>query len=120
MGIIWLNDGVDRLHTVDKWILSSGYQVQDSIGPTEAAANSWNPDSTYLKANLSAARIFRAIVDQIGITGWEVPRASMLRPEETEKILGKLMEINAVRADGRGLDAYYLPSKEAFLFKKMI
>jgi hypothetical protein len=54
------------------------------------------------------------------MTGWQVARASMQRPEETEKILGKLLEINAVRADGRGLDAYYLPSKEAYLFKNMV
>jgi hypothetical protein len=44
----------------------------------------------------------------------------MQRPEETEKILGKLLEINAVRADGCGLDAYYIPSKEAYFFKNMI
>jgi hypothetical protein len=74
----------------------------------------------YLAANPSAARIFRAVIDQIGMTGWQVARASMQRPEETEKILGKLLEINAVRADGRGLDAYYLPSKEAYLFKNMV
>jgi hypothetical protein len=74
----------------------------------------------YLAANPSAARIFRGVADQIGVTGWEVARASMQRPEETEKILGELLKINAVRADGRGLDAYYLPSKEAFLFKNII
>lgn len=40
----WINDNIDRLHTVDEWILSSGYQVQDSIGPEEATANQWDPD----------------------------------------------------------------------------
>jgi hypothetical protein len=44
----------------------------------------------------------------------------MLRLEETEKILGKLIQINAVNADGLGLDAYYAPSKEAYLFKNMV
>ena len=66
----------------------------------------------YLAANPSAARIFRIITDQIGVTGWEVARASMQRPKETEKILGKLLQINAVRAD--------VPSKEAYLFKNMV
>ena len=74
----------------------------------------------YLAGNPSAARTFRAVVDQIGLTGWGVARASMQRPEETEKILEKLLQINAVRADGRGLDGYYLPSKEAYLLTGMI
>lgn len=74
----------------------------------------------YLAANPSAARIFRVITDQIGETGWGVARASMQQPKETEKILGTLLEINAVRADGRGLDAYYAPSKVAYLFKNVV
>lgn len=74
----------------------------------------------YLAANPSAARIFRTITDQIGVTGWKVACASMLRLEETESILGKLLQINAVKADGRGLDAYYQPSKEAYIFKNLV
>lgn len=74
----------------------------------------------YLAAHPSAARIFRAITDRIGVTGWELARTSIQRPEEIEKILGKLLEINAVRADGHGLDAYYAPSKEAYIFKNLV
>jgi hypothetical protein len=74
----------------------------------------------YLAANPSAARLFRAITDHIGVTGWVLARTSMQGPEETEEILGKLLEINAVRADGHGLDAYYAPSKEAYLFKNLV
>lgn len=44
----------------------------------------------------------------------------MQRPQETEKILGKLLQIGAIMADGRGLDAYYAPSKEAYLLKNMV
>jgi hypothetical protein len=71
----------------------------------------------YLAGNPSAARVFRAVVDQIGVTGWQVARGSLERPGEIEKILGTLVQINAVRADGNGLDAYYAPSKEAYIFK---
>jgi hypothetical protein len=74
----------------------------------------------YLVANPSAARIFRAVIDRIGVTGWEVARVSMQRPKETERILGKLLQINAVRADGNGLDAYYVPTKEAYVFKDVV
>jgi hypothetical protein len=44
----------------------------------------------------------------------------MQQPAETEKILGKLQEISAVEADGCGLDAYYAPAKEAYLFKHLV
>jgi hypothetical protein len=74
----------------------------------------------YLAANPSAARIFRAITDRIGVTGWQVACATTQRPAETEKILGTLIQINAVRADGHGLDAYYAPSKEAYPYKGMV
>lgn len=74
----------------------------------------------YLAANPSAARTFRAVTDKIGMTGWGAARASTQCPEETEKILGKLLQINAVRADGSGLDAYYAPSKEAYLFRHLV
>jgi hypothetical protein len=74
----------------------------------------------YLAANPSAARIFQAVIDQIGMTGWQVARASIQRPEETENILSKLLQLNAIRADGHGLDAYYLPTKEAYVLKNMV
>ena len=74
----------------------------------------------YLAANPSAARIFRVVTDQIGVTGWQVARASMQQPNETEKLLGELLQINAVKADGRGLDAYYAPSKEAYLLRNLV
>jgi hypothetical protein len=74
----------------------------------------------YLTGNPSAARIFRTVIDQLGLTGWAIARASMQRPDETDKILEKLLQLNAVRADGRGLDGYYLPSKEAYFLKGII
>jgi hypothetical protein len=74
----------------------------------------------YLAADPSAARIFHAVADKIGVTGWEVARSSTQRLEETEKILGTLLQINALRAHGCGLDAYYAPSREAYLFKHLV
>jgi hypothetical protein len=74
----------------------------------------------YLASNPSAARIFRAITDQIGVTGWQVARSTTQQPAETEEILGTLLQINAIRADGHGLDAYYAPSKEAYSYKGMV
>jgi hypothetical protein len=85
---------------------SDGAQIYHAIG--------------YLAANPSAARIFHAVIDQIGMTGWGVARASTLHPKETERILGELIQINAVRADGCGLDAYYRPSSEAYILKNMV
>ena len=66
------------------------------------------PDScllrvTYLTANPTAARIFRTIADKIGVTGWQVARATTQRPAETEEILSTLLQINAIRAHGHGL-----------------
>jgi hypothetical protein len=74
----------------------------------------------YLAANPPAARIFHAITDQIGVTGWQVARATTQRPAETEEIHSTLLQINAVKADGHGLDGYYAPSKEAYSYKGMV
>lgn len=74
----------------------------------------------YLAENPSAARVFRAVTEQIGVTGWQVARGSLERPGEIENILGTLVQINAVIADGHGLDAYYAPSKEAYIFKGVV
>jgi hypothetical protein len=74
----------------------------------------------YLAANPLAASVFCAVTDQIGVTGWQLARRSLERPGEIEKILRTLVQINAVRADGHGLDAYYVPSKEAYIFKGVV
>jgi len=74
----------------------------------------------YLAANRSAARIFRAITNQIGVTGWQLARASIERPAEIERILTELLKVKAVRADGHGLDAYYQPSAEGYILREIV
>ena len=72
----------------------------------------------FLDSNPLAAKIFQKISNQIGVTGWQIARDLKQSPKDVEKSLTDLVQIEVVRADGQGLNAYYAPSGQAYILRQ--
>ena len=70
----------------------------------------------FMGAHPLAGQIFRVVYNQVGVTGWQIVREVQKSPQEVEKTLSDLLNLEAVRADGQGLDGYYVPSGSAYAF----
>lgn len=72
----------------------------------------------YLGLNPLADQAFRLVTKHIGVTGWQIARELNRPAKEVEKTLSDLVQIEVVKADGQGLNAYYAPSGEAFILRQ--
>ena len=91
----------------------------DDADPVDMALNAKILQAVgFLGSHPLAEQVFRVVTNQIGATGWQIARELQQPPKTVELTLSDLVKHEVVKADGQGLNAYYIPSGQAYIVRE--